>query len=180
MVARTHASPKDTITIEEDQKVKERWTVDGSANTEGADEVDIAALRNLDAGATDIVLRDVHVSYVRNAGYFVQKDQGWPGLYIAVSPVWSQLHIMTMLGIFLVVLRLRFVPTRGLCRRSSVHHAQDCGHGFAMLYALMNLGGYLPSWAFLLRDEGLCGFWASRARTGSTRPVRWSRCSPRS
>jgi MFS family permease len=79
--------------------------------------------------------------------------------------LWSSLHLTTMAGILLVVIGYGMYQPAAYAAVRKFTTPKTAAMGFAMLYALMNLGGYLPSWAFLLRDEdflnlGITGtFW---------------------
>jgi len=67
--------------------------------------------------------------------------------------MWSPLHIVTMLGILLVVLGYGMYQPAAYAGVRKFTSPKNAAMGFAMLYALMNLGGYLPSWAWLIRDS---------------------------
>jgi len=79
--------------------------------------------------------------------------------------LWSTLHLTTLAGIVLVVIGYGMYQPAAYAAVRKFTTPKTAAMGFAMLYALMNLGGYLPSWAFLLRDEhflnlGITGvFW---------------------
>ncbi len=79
--------------------------------------------------------------------------------------LWSPLHLTTMGGIFLVVVGYGLYQPSAYAAVRKFTTPKTAAMGFAMLYALMNLGGYIPSFAFLLRDEdyanlGITGtFW---------------------
>ena len=93
---------------------------------------------------------------------------------ILFSPegVWSSLHITTMAGIFLVVIGYGMYQPAAYAGVRQFTTPKTAAMGFAMLYALMNLGGWLPSWAFLLRDDDFLGigitgvFWVYTVFTG--------------
>jgi len=65
----------------------------------------------------------------------------------------SALHLTTMGGIILVVIGYGMYQPSAYAAVRQFTTPKTAAMGFAMLYALMNLGGYLPSWAFLLRDD---------------------------
>ncbi|PIE76094.1 hypothetical protein CSA17_04025 [bacterium DOLJORAL78_65_58] len=75
----------------------------------------------------------------------------------------SPLQFMTMGGILLVVIGYGMYQPAAYAGVKKFTGPKTAAMGFAMLYALMNLGGYLPSWSFLLRDNlglGITGtFW---------------------
>ena len=85
--------------------------------------------------------------------------------------VWSSLHLITMGGILLVVIGYGMYQPAAYAAVRKFTTPKTAAMGFAMLYALMNLGGWLPSGAFLLRDEdflnlGIPGtFWVYTAFT---------------
>ncbi len=65
----------------------------------------------------------------------------------------SPLHLTTMAGIVLVVLGYGMYQPSAYAAVRQFTTPKTAAMGFAMLYALMNLGGYLPTYAFLLRDD---------------------------
>ncbi|MCK4342266.1 MAG: MFS transporter [Phycisphaerae bacterium] len=139
-------------------KSKDRWTV--AAETDAVKEaeiVNIAGLRELDDGKVNVVLRDVLVSYVRNGGYLLQTEPDGPAIYAFVSPFWSPLHIVTLCGMMLVVIGYGMYQPAAYAGVRKFTTPKTAAMGFAMLYALMNLGGWLPSFAFLLRDDDWAG-----------------------
>lgn len=75
----------------------------------------------------------------------------------------SPLQYMTMGGIFLVVIGYGMYQPAAYAGVKKFTGPKTAAMGFAMLYALMNLGGYLPSWSWILRDTlgfGITGtFW---------------------
>jgi MFS family permease len=100
-------------------------------------------------------------------------------LVISAAPVfglkpngmWSTLHLATMGGILLVVIGYGMFQPAAYTAVRKFTDPKTAGMAFAMLYALMNLGGYLPSFAFLLRDKDYMGlgingvFWVYTALT---------------
>jgi proton-dependent oligopeptide transporter, POT family len=66
---------------------------------------------------------------------------------------WSPLHLVTMAGIFFVVVGYGLYQPSAYAAVKQFTTPKTAAMGFAMLYALMNLGGYLPTFAFLLRDD---------------------------
>lgn len=123
------------------------------AAPQGASDVVIAELREQKDGDVNCVLRDVYVTYVRNGGYMVQADKDGPGIFVFVSPFWSSLQIVTMVGMVLVVIGYGMYQPAAYAGVRQFTTPKTAAMGFAMLYALMNLGGWLPSFAFLLRDD---------------------------
>jgi MFS family permease len=67
--------------------------------------------------------------------------------------IWSPLHLMTMAGILVVVIGYGMYQPAAYAGVRKFTSEKTAAMGYAMLYALMNLGGYFPSWAYLLRDE---------------------------
>ena len=85
--------------------------------------------------------------------------------------VWSPLHLLTMAGIMFVVVGYGLYQPSAYAAVKQFTTKETAGMGYAMLYALMNLGGWIPTFAFLLRDEdylniGIPGvFWVYTAFT---------------
>ncbi len=71
--------------------------------------------------------------------------------------VGSALHLVTMGGIVLVVIGYGMYQPAAYAAIRQVTTPKTAAMGFAMLYALMNLGGWLPTFAFLLRDDDFAG-----------------------
>jgi len=115
--------------------------------------VTIAALRDMKDGSVNVVLRDVYVTYVRNGGYFLQSEKDGPAIFAFVDPVCSPLHLVTMLGILFVIVGYGMYQPAAYAGVRQFTTPKTATMGFAMLYALMNLGAWLPTFAFLLRDE---------------------------
>lgn len=93
------------------------------------------------------------------------------GYVFEPSGLWSTLHIMTMAGIILVVIGYGMYQPGAYTAIRQFTNPKTAGMAFAMLYALMNLGGWLPTFAFLLRDDDYLGlgidgvFWVYAAMT---------------
>ncbi len=81
---------------------------------------------------------------------------GAPGLF-APAGLWSPLHMMTMAGILAVVIGYGMYQPAAYAGVRKFTSNKTSAMGFAMLYALMNMGGYIPTFAFLLRDEQFAG-----------------------
>jgi MFS family permease len=83
----------------------------------------------------------------------------------------STLHLVTMAGIIFVVIGYGMYQPAAYTAVKQFTNPKTAGMAFAMLYALMNLGGWLPSFAFLLRDDDYLGlgiggvFWVYAAMT---------------
>jgi len=71
--------------------------------------------------------------------------------------LWSPLHITIMVGILFVVIGYGMYQPAAYAAVRKFTNPKTSAMGFAMLYALMNLGGWLPSFAFLLRDDDFLG-----------------------
>ncbi len=138
---------------EEDQlRPKKRWEV-ATADTGSATTTTLAALHEMEDGRVDVVLRDVYVTYVRNGGYFLQADADGPAIFVFVSPFGSRLQYATLIGMLLVVIGYGMYQPAAYAGVRKFTNPKTAAMGFAMLYALMNLGGWLPTFAFLLRDD---------------------------
>jgi len=93
------------------------------------------------------------------------------GYVFEPSGMWSTLHIVTMAGIILVVIGYGMYQPGAYTAVRQFTNPKTAGMAFAMLYALMNLGGWLPTFAFLLRDDDYLGlgidgvFWVYAAMT---------------
>ncbi|UCC29412.1 MAG: hypothetical protein JSU86_14565 [Phycisphaerales bacterium] len=151
-------SPYARMTTEREdlQRSDARWPVAEQDETPRA--VSIAELRDLDDGPVNVTLSDAYVTYVRNGGYFLQDSEDRPGIFAIVSPLWSPLHLATILGILFVVFGYGMYQPAAYAGVRLFTTPKTAAMGFAMLYALMNLGGWLPTFAFLVRDEDFLGF----------------------
>ena len=83
----------------------------------------------------------------------------WSGAANMFEPngLWSGLHIVTLIGMILVVIGYGMYQPAAYAAVRQFTTPKTAAMGFAMLYALMNLGGWLPSFAFLLRDDDYLG-----------------------
>lgn len=94
-----------------------------------------------------------------------------PALGLGAGGLLSPLHLLVMGGIFLVVLGYGMYQPAAYAAVRQFTTPKTSGMGYAMLYALMNLGGWLPTFAFLLRDKEYAGlgipgvFWIYTAIT---------------
>lgn len=141
-----------------DLRPRKRWRpATPSAQAQQAREVDLVELRALPDGPVNVILRGVYVTYVRNGGYFVQADADGPAMFVFVSPFGSGLQILTLVGMLLVVIGYGMYQPAAYAGVRKFTTPKTAAMGFAMLYALMNLGGWLPSFAFLLRDKDYLG-----------------------
>jgi len=82
---------------------------------------------------------------------------GAPTVGLKPHGLWSPLHVTTMVGILVVVVGYGIYQPSAYAAVRRFTSAKTAGMGFAMLYAVMNLGGFLPTGAFLLRDEKYLG-----------------------
>ena len=82
--------------------------------------------------------------------------------YIFPTPgMWSNLHIMTLAGIVLVVIGYGMYQPAAYAGVRQFTSGKTAPMGYAMLYALMNLGGWLPSFFSPIRHKiGISGaYW---------------------
>ncbi len=70
---------------------------------------------------------------------------------------WSPLHLVTVAGMVLVVIGYGMYQPAAYAAVRQFTTPKTAGMSFAMLYALMNLGGWVPTFAFLLRDDDYLG-----------------------
>jgi MFS family permease len=70
---------------------------------------------------------------------------------------WSTLDIATVVGILIVVIGYGMYQPAAYAAVKKFTTPKTAGMGFAMIYAVMNLGGWFPTFAFLLRDEDFLG-----------------------
>ena len=75
--------------------------------------------------------------------------------------LWSNMHLMTMAGILLVVIGYGMYQPAAYAGVRKFTNPKSAAMGYAMLYALMNLGGWLPSFFTFVRERiGIAGaFW---------------------
>jgi MFS family permease len=92
-------------------------------------------------------------------------------LHLPPGGLWSALHLTTLAGIVIVVIGYGMYQPAAYAAVRHFTTPKTAAMGFAMLYALMNLGGWLPTFAFLLRDDHFLGlgisgtFWVYTAFT---------------
>ncbi len=80
------------------------------------------------------------------------------GTYLGLPPgLWSPLYWVTMAGILFVILGYGMYQPAAYAAIRQFTTPKTAAMGYAMLYALMNLGGWLPTFAFLIRDEKYLG-----------------------
>lgn len=80
-----------------------------------------------------------------------------PSIGGAATGMGSPVHLFAMLGILLVVCGYGLYQPAAYTAVKQFTTKKTAAMGFAMLYALMNLGGWLPSGAFLLRNDEYLG-----------------------
>ncbi len=80
-----------------------------------------------------------------------------PALGLGAGGMGSPMHLVTMGGILLVVIGYGMYQPAAYAAVRQFTTPKTAAMGFAMLYALMNLGGWLPTWAYLLRNEEYMG-----------------------
>ncbi len=72
--------------------------------------------------------------------------------------VWSTLHLLTMLGILIVVMGYGVYQPAAYAAVRQFTTPKTASMAYAMLYALMNAGSSLVMFAFLIRDERFLGW----------------------
>ena len=72
--------------------------------------------------------------------------------------LFSPLHLVTVAGMLFVVVGYGMYQPAAYAGVRKFTTPKTAAMGFAMLYALMNLGAWLPTFAFLLRDEDFLNF----------------------
>jgi POT family proton-dependent oligopeptide transporter len=82
---------------------------------------------------------------------------GAPTVLHLRAGLWSPLHLATMAGILIVVVGYGMYQPAAYAAVRQFTTPRTSGMAYAMLYALMNLGGWFPTFAFLLRDPRFAG-----------------------
>lgn len=81
------------------------------------------------------------------------------GPFVGLQPgLWGSLHFATLAGILFVVVGYGMYQPAAYAAVKQFTNEKSAAMGFAMLYALMNLGGYIPTYAFLVRDKEYLGW----------------------
>jgi len=95
--------------------------------------------------------------------------------------LWSGMHLMTMAGILLVVLGYGMYQPAAYAGVRKYTSPKTAGMGYAMLYALMNLGGWLPSFFTFVREAiGITGaFWVYTGLTVTGLLATWLILTPK-
>ena len=87
---------------------------------------------------------------------------------VGVSGLWNSAHILSMLGIFGIILGYGIYQPACYAGVKQLTNEKTAAMGYAMLYALMNLGGFLPGLISppLRKTFGITGvFWVYAALT---------------
>ena len=84
-----------------------------------------------------------------------------PATGLGATGLWSAAHLMALGGIFIIVIAYGLYQPAVYAAVKQVTTAKTSAMGYAMLYALMNLGGWLPSFFSPVRKAiGISGaFW---------------------
>ncbi|GAG18044.1 unnamed protein product, partial [marine sediment metagenome] len=84
-----------------------------------------------------------------------------PTIGLGAGGMWSPLHLMAMAGILLIVIGYGMYQPAAYATVRQVTTEKTAAMGFAMLYALMNLGGWLPTFfSPIRRAVGISGaYW---------------------
>ncbi|MCG3136405.1 MAG: hypothetical protein HJJLKODD_00238 [Phycisphaerae bacterium] len=87
----------------------------------------------------------------------------------------SPTHIMAMMGILIVVIGYGLYQPAAYAAVKQFTTPKTAAMGFAMLYALMNLGGWLPTFVSPIRNHyGISGaFWFYSALTAASFLITW-------
>ncbi|RKZ18591.1 MFS transporter [bacterium] len=95
--------------------------------------------------------------------------------------MWGNLHLMTMGGIVLVVIGYGMYQPAAYAGVRQFTSPKTAAMGYAMLYALMNLGGWLPSFFSGIRDAiGISGaFWVYTGITAVALVTTWLILTPK-
>lgn len=90
-----------------------------------------------------------------------------PTIGLQPDGLWSPIHFLTMGGILLVVIGYGMYQPGAYAAVRQFTTPKTSAMGFAMLYALMNLGGWIPSFfGFIRREVGIDGaYWVYTAST---------------
>ena len=95
--------------------------------------------------------------------------------------LWSNMHLMTMGGIVLVVIGYGMYQPAAYAGVRLFTSPKTAAMGYAMLYALMNLGGWLPSFFSGVRNAiGITGaFWVYTGITAVALVTTWLILTPK-
>ncbi len=103
---------------------------------------------------------------------------GWAPLQLQ-GGLWSPLHLVSLAGMLLIVIGYGMYQPAAYAGVRQFTTPKTAAMGFAMLYALMNLGGWLPTFAFFFRDEEFLGlgipgtFWVYTGFTAAALAATW-------
>jgi MFS family permease len=91
-----------------------------------------------------------------------------PSLGLPAGGLWSHIHLLAMAGILVVVIGYGMYQPACYSAIREFTTPQNSAMGYAMLYAVMNLGGWLPTFfGPIRRSVGIGGaFWVYTALTG--------------
>ncbi|MCP4248879.1 MAG: MFS transporter [bacterium] len=99
-----------------------------------------------------------------------------PALGLDAAGMGSPIHLVTLAGIFVVVVGYGMYQPAAYAAVRQFTTPATAAMGFAMLYALMNLGGWLPSFfGFVRRAIGMDGaFWVYTVLTAVALLATWA------
>lgn len=80
-----------------------------------------------------------------------------PYAHLKGGDIYSPMNLTAMAGVLLVVLGYGMYQPAAYAGVRQLTSEKTAGMAYAMLYALMNLGGWLPSFAYLIRDKQWLG-----------------------
>ncbi len=101
---------------------------------------------------------------------------GGPSLGLPAAGLWSAAHLVALAGILFVVLGYGMYMPAAYAAVRQFTNPKTAGMGFAMLYALMNLGGWLPTFMSPVRARvGISGaIWGYAAVTVLSLLLTWT------
>ena len=84
-----------------------------------------------------------------------------PAMGLGSTGLWSPVHLFAMLGILLIVIGYGMYQPAAYAAVRQFTTKKTAAMGFAMLYALMNFGGWIPTWMTPVRERyGITGaYW---------------------
>jgi len=90
-----------------------------------------------------------------------------PTIGLGAAGLWSPVHLLAMFGILFVLIGYGMYQPAAYAAVRQFTTPKTAAMGFAMLYALMNLGGWLPFWMTPVRERvGISGtYWVYIAFT---------------
>ncbi len=101
---------------------------------------------------------------------------GGPSFGLGPDGLWSPVHLTAMGGILLVILGYGMYQPAAYAAVRQLTTPRTAGMAYAMLYALMNLGGWLPSFFSPIRNAvGIAGaYWVYVGMTVAGLLLTWS------